>query len=145
MSFTNAMGDRKDDVRFRHPQSSLDDTPFPRYPPSRIGNAGLMLPPSQPASASTSASASEPRATLPRRFTTESAWLPSVMPFGQSQPVQTAEPLDLSTSVGGSAFPRAYLVWRGLPRLICQARRVGAGHHRPRTSPRPHVQTSVDL
>ncbi|KAI9673311.1 MAG: hypothetical protein M1829_004077 [Trizodia sp. TS-e1964] len=89
MAFATSLAERVDDLRF---QSPMDEPAMLAYPSLR-GNGGARMPHPSP-------QASDPRATLQRRFTTESAKLPSIGIIGTigQQRAQLAEPLDLSSS-----------------------------------------------
>lgn len=90
MPFSNGFGDRQDDIRFRTPQSPPEEAPFPHFPAALVGSGSRMLQAPQ---------SSDQRAALPRRFTTESARLPTLAPIGQVQRSQAGESADLSNSV----------------------------------------------
>ncbi|KAI9836195.1 MAG: hypothetical protein M1819_001532 [Sarea resinae] len=89
MAFASGLNDRVDDMRFPNPQSPPNETTFPIYTSPFRGDNNHMQ--------SHSPSANEIRANLQRRFTTDSAKLPTMNPMGR-QHGQVAEPLDLSSS-----------------------------------------------
>ncbi|KAI9823340.1 MAG: hypothetical protein M1832_002564 [Thelocarpon impressellum] len=101
MAFNNALGDRKDDMRFHGTQSLRDEPPLPGYPATLRNPGARMQPVGQP---------HDPRTSLQRRFTTESAQGPTMTPIGQPQRGQVAEPLDLSSSVRGSTLHKVQLL-----------------------------------
>src|SRR5205809_151282 len=69
MAFSNGMGDRVDDLRFRSPQSPRDESPFPGFTTPLRSNGTRMPPP---------ASSNDTRASLPRRFTADSGRVPTM-------------------------------------------------------------------
>lgn len=89
MAYNNGFGDRIDDIRFRHPQSPRDES-YSGYNSPRRANGGYMTTHSQ--------SSNDTRASLQRRFTTDSSKMPTLTPIGQ-QPGQVGEPVDLSSTV----------------------------------------------
>ncbi|KAI9815703.1 MAG: hypothetical protein M1827_002099 [Pycnora praestabilis] len=89
MAFTNGLGDRIEDMRFRNPQSPRYEAPFPGYTSPLRGNVHQLSNQNQ--------SANDARASLQRRFTTDATVLPTMTPIGQ-QRGQVAESLDLSSS-----------------------------------------------
>ncbi|KAI9852044.1 MAG: hypothetical protein M1838_002013 [Thelocarpon superellum] len=89
MSFTSPVGDRNDEMRFRHTSNARDDGPFAGYPAALRGNPTRMT---------TVDHSNDPRSSLQRRFTTESAKVPTMTPITQSLRPQMAEPLELSSS-----------------------------------------------
>ena|SRR5579862_5930168 len=89
MAFSNGLGDRFEDLRFRNPQSQRDESPFPTYPTPLRSNGNRVNTTNQP---------NDSRMTLQRRFTTDSTKQSAMSPIGQS-PNRIAEPLDLSSSV----------------------------------------------
>lgn len=101
MAFNNGFGDRIDDIRFRHPQSPRDES-YSGYNSPRRVNGGYMTTHSQ-------SSSNDTRASLQRRFTTDSSILPTLTPIGQ-QPGQVGEAMDLSSTV--SYTPPAVLYSR---------------------------------
>ncbi|KAI9863830.1 MAG: hypothetical protein M1813_003482 [Trichoglossum hirsutum] len=88
MAFSNGLGDRFEDLRFRNSQSQRDESPFPTYPAPLRSNGNRVNAANQP---------NDARMTLQRRFTTDSTKQPTMSPIGQS-PNRVAEPLDLSSS-----------------------------------------------
>ncbi|KAH0537041.1 hypothetical protein FGG08_006139 [Glutinoglossum americanum] len=89
MAFSNGLGDRFEDLRFRNSQSQRDESPFPTYPTPLRSNGNRVNTTNQP---------NDSRMTLQRRFTTDSTKQPTMSPIGQS-PNRNAEPLDLSSSL----------------------------------------------
>ncbi len=89
MAYNNGFGDRIDDLRFRNPQSPRDES-YSGYNSPRRVNGGYMATHSQ--------SSNDTRASLQRRFTTDSSKMPTMTPIGQ-QPGQVVEPVDLSATV----------------------------------------------
>lgn len=111
MSFTNPLGDRKDDLRARNPQPAKNESRHSRYPTSLIGNAPSTMATHSPSKPG------DLRAGLARRFTTESTMLPTLAPIGppasqaaKSSKAQTGDKtLDLSNSVSGESIFRFLL------------------------------------
>lgn len=96
MAFNNGFGDRIDDIRFRHPQSPRDES-YSGYNSPRRVNGGYMTTHSQ-------SSSNDTRASLQRRFTTDSSIMPTLTPIGQ-QPGQVGEAMDLSSTVSYTPLP----------------------------------------
>ena len=90
MAFSNGFGERNDEFPFRPSQAPLSDSPFGDFPAQFRNNAMNMGPPPQP---------NDRRASLQRRFTTESSGTPTMTPAGQYQYGRMADPGDLSTTV----------------------------------------------
>ncbi|KZF20668.1 ARM repeat-containing protein [Xylona heveae TC161] len=87
MSFTTGL--KVDDMRFRGPQSPHDSSPFPQFNSLYGGGSNPLQRPSR--------ASADARSSLQRRFTTDSAKMPSTSPFSH-QRVQTAESLDLTSA-----------------------------------------------
>lgn len=95
MAYNNGFGDRIDDIRYRHPQSPRDES-YSGYNSPRRVNGSYMTTHSQ--------SSNDTRASLQRRFTTDSSKMPTLTPIGQ-QPGQVGEPMDLSSTVCHTTLP----------------------------------------
>lgn len=89
MAYNNGFGDRMDDLRFRNPTSPREES-YSGFNPPRRANGNFMSTHSQ--------ATHEARASLQRRFTTDSGKMPTLTPIGQ-QPGQVLEPMDLSSTV----------------------------------------------
>jgi hypothetical protein len=117
MPFKNGLSERLDELRFPSPRSPPADAPFAAYTPlSPQGNLMSALQRPSP----------DVRANLQRRFTTDAASKLSSWTFvNQQQPAQSAESIDMVSSVS----------FLSLPRLPCSVTAV----------PRPGRRTSRDL
>ncbi|KAI9798459.1 MAG: hypothetical protein M1825_005339 [Sarcosagium campestre] len=86
MAFSNGFGERKnEEFPFRAPQSPPNESSFGDYPANIRSGANRMALGSQ---------TDERRASLQRRFTTESGRVPTMAPIGQ----QVAEPIDRNST-----------------------------------------------
>ncbi|KAI9671133.1 MAG: hypothetical protein M1817_003640 [Caeruleum heppii] len=92
MAFSNDPTDRKDDSPFRSLPTSHEDSTFPRYPTSLRDNLNRAQPLPQ------TGHTSDPRTSLQRRFTTESAKIPTMLPIGHTQRGQVGESVDMSST-----------------------------------------------
>ncbi|KAK8169595.1 hypothetical protein IWX90DRAFT_485522 [Phyllosticta citrichinensis] len=97
MAFSNGLGDRPKDRRFRSPQSPRDESSFPGFTSPIRSLASQMQ-------AHTS-TANDARATLPRRFTTNTVpTLPTISPLSPigQQRRQAAESVDFTSALFNS-------------------------------------------
>ena len=95
MAFSNGLGERTDELRFRNPQSPSEDSAF-NYNSPLSPSRGAFPSKIHTHTQNQTSSSNDARASLHRRFTTNA--LPTLSPIGQQRRL-AAEPQDHTNTV----------------------------------------------